>query len=146
MPKPQTAASHAALDTVTHFIVLPLGLILLGLSIWRLLADGPAARIDHLWMILASLAIILLNLKSRVYSLAVQDRVIRMEERHRLAANLPASDHPLIPRLTTRQLIALRFASDAELPTLVHRTLAENLVPKAIKQTITTWRPDHQRI
>jgi hypothetical protein len=146
MPKPQTPESHAALDPITHFTILPLGLVLLALSIWRLSAGWPAARLDHTWMILASLAIILLNLKSRVYSLAVQDRVIRQEERLRLAALLPAADHARIPHLSTRQLIALRFASDAELPTLVHRTLAEDLTPKAIKQSIATWRPDHQRI
>ena len=146
MPKPQTAESHAALDPITHFIVLPLGLFLLGVSIWRLSADWPLSRWDHTWMIAASAAIILLNLKSRVYSLAVQDRVIRAEERHRLAALLPAAGHTLIPQLTTRQLIALRFASDAELPALVQRTLAENLPPKAIKQSIATWRADHQRI
>ena len=97
-------------------------------------------------MLGASVALILLNVKSRVYSLAVQDRVIRHEERTRLTALLPVSDHARIAQLTTRQLIALRFASDAELPGLVHKILTQNLDPKAIKQTITTWRPDHQRI
>ena len=146
MPKPQSAASHTALDPITHFTLIPITLTLLGLSIWRLVADWPLSRWDHTWMIGASLALILLNVKSRVYTLAVQDRIIRSEERLRLAALLPSSDHALIPSLSTRQLIALRFASDAELPTLAHRTLSEDLAPKAIKQAITTWRPDHARV
>ena len=146
MPKPQSAESHAALDTITHFVLLPLGLLLLALSIRQLYADWPLNRLDHLWMLGASVALILLNVKSRVYSLAVQDRVIRHEERTRLTALLPVSDHARIPQLTTRQLIALRFASDAELPGLVPKILTQNLDPKTIKQTIATWRPDHQRI
>ena len=72
--------------------------------------------------------------------------MIRLEERQRMAALLPA---PLLARagaLTERQIVALRFASDAELPTLVDRTLTENLAPKQIKALIATWRPDYYRV
>jgi hypothetical protein len=86
---------------------------------------------------------LLLTFKTRIYSLANQDRIIRLEERLRIAALVPAAD---VLKLSTKQLIALRFASDAELPALVGRTLAENLDPKAIKRSIATWRPDYHRI
>ena len=95
------------------------------------------------WLVVVAGALFLLNAKQRDYSLRVQDRVIRLEERLRIAALMPAVD---TRALTMRQLIALRFASDAELPALVYRTLNENLDGKAIKAAITDWRTDVERI
>ena len=79
-------------------------------------------------------------------ALAAQDRIIRLEERLRLTALLPAEDRAHIDELSIKQLIALRFASDAELPALVRKTLTQNLEPKAIKQSIINWRGDYDRV
>lgn len=146
MAKTQSPTSHAALDPLTHFTILPITLVAFGVSIYLLSSDWPLRRMDHAWMIAASLVLILLNMKMRVYSLRVQDRVIRQEERLRLAALLPAHEAARVDELSTRQLIALRFASDKELPGLVRRTLVEGLDSKAIKQNITEWRADYARV
>jgi hypothetical protein len=69
-----------------------------------------------------------------------------LKRRLRLAALLPDSQRPQILRLTERQLIALRFASDAELPMLVEQSLSSNLAPADIKKAIKTWRPDYWRV
>jgi hypothetical protein len=82
---------------------------------------------------------------SRTYTTALQDRIIRLEERLRLKELLPPARHPEISYLTTKQLVALRFASDHEVPALVTRALEESLAPKEIKQAIVTWRPDYER-
>ena len=141
--KPQTYANHARFDPWYHFFLAPIALIILIASIVHLV------RHPHPWGVLhvvLAFALFILLFKVRTYSLKVQDRVIRLEERLRLAALLPEPLRSRINELDVRQLIALRFASDAEVPTLVERTLKENLTQKQIKQAIQVWRPDYFRV
>ena len=146
MATPQSYKNHTKLDPVFHFILMPLLLadFLAAFLFWnRHVHEHPYVAF---WWVILSITLLLLATKTRVYSLRIQDRIIRLEERLRLTALLPAAEHATISSFTTRQLIALRFASDDELPTLARRILAENLDPKQIKQAITEWRPDTDRI
>jgi hypothetical protein len=141
--KPQTFANHARLDPLFHLVALPIfGLSAIAATvhfIWR-----PSVHSG--WLFVVSVAAAIAVVKLRVYSLKVQDRVIRLEERLRLASLLPESLRSRIPELTEEQLIALRFASDAELPKLTERTLTEKLSRADIKKAIQTWRPDYWRV
>ena len=143
MPETQSAANHAKYDPITHFVLMPIFVINLGVSIYWAVHD-PEHRLGlDLWLVVLSFALILVNVKMRLYSLRVQDRVIRLEERLRVSA-LASPAEAL--RLSTGQLIALRFASDEELPMLVAHTLGEGLTSRQIKERITNWRPDLSRI
>ena len=146
MPAPQNFKNHARLDPPFHFFILGMLMTNLILSAYVTVRDWPRHSRSHLWWIAMSATLLLWGLKTRFYPLRVQDRLIRLEERLRFAALLSAADLEKTNSLSTPQLIALRFASDTELPALVHRTLAENLTPKQIKQSIESWRPDYTRI
>ena len=126
-----------------HFFVLPVLIINLLLSIIYLVRHlGLAAA----WMVILSAALLVLAFLTRINPMKVQDRLIRLEERLRLTALLPEQMRSRIPELTERQLVALRFASDAEIPRLVEETLKENLEPKDIRKRIQNWRPDYFRV
>ena len=146
MAEPQNYKNHGRLDPSMHLFVFPVLLINLGVSIWIAIHFRHQFPWLGHWSILFALALLILAFKSRINDLKLQDRLIRLEERLRVASVLPSNQLAHINELTTRQLIALRFASDEELPALVHKTLTQNLEPKAIKQNITNWRADNHRV
>jgi hypothetical protein len=141
--KQQNFANHGRLDPVFHFFVVPVLLITFVASVVH------AVRYPgwwSIWLAIVALALVVLAGTMRRYSLKVQDRVIRLEERLRCTALLPASLVAQTGKISERQWVALRFAPDAELPELVERVVRENLTPKQIKQAIQTWRPDTFRV
>jgi hypothetical protein len=90
-------------------------------------------------------AILTLLLISRTYTTALQDRIIKLEMRLRCASLLTPAQQAVVARLTKPQIVSLRFASDAELGTLVERADREHLTADQIKKAITNWLPDLDR-
>ena len=148
--KPQNLANHTRRDPPFHFYILPIFALALILTLVHFFAHITHGDLrDHIHaflLILLAVAFLLLAFKVRLYSLKVQDRVIRLEERLRLTQLLPEPLRSRIPELTEDQLCGLRFASDAEIPKLVERTLKENLKRADIKKAIQNWRPDYCRV
>ncbi len=141
--KPQTLANHGRFDPLFHFLALPVFLIsAIAALVHFLMHPGLHSG----WLFVVAVAAAIAVLKIRLYALKVQDRVIRLEERLRLATLLPDALRSRISELTEDQLIALRFASDAELPKLTERALSEKLSRADIKKAILNWRPDYWRI
>ncbi len=146
MPTPQSYANHTRRFPLFHFVLMPILVFNLIFSIYDTVHRYPDHKYLFHWWIVMSIALILMALAGRMQAVKVQDRLIRLEERLRLASLLPANEQAHIHEFTTSQLIALRFASDAELPALAHRTLTQNLGPKDIKQAIVNWRADNLRV
>jgi Family of unknown function (DUF6526) len=149
MPETQNFQNHGRVDPLQHFIAAPILLLnFLGVLTITIVhaVHGTHGLLLHIWLTIVSFALLTLAVNLRLKDLVVQDRVIRLEERLRYAALLSPAALAASSALTLPQIIALRFASDAELPALITRTLAENLTGKQIKQSIITWRPDTQRV
>jgi len=140
---PQSFTNHTRLDPPYHFFVAPVAAISILVTIWNAIQHPDFIAI---WLVVVSLAAFMGVFKARAYALKAQDRVIRLEERLRLATALPEAQRSKIGELSESQLIALRFASDAELPGLMDKTLSGKLAGAEIKKEIVTWRPDYWRI
>lgn len=143
MSQPQTYANHRRFDPLFHFVLLPFFLVTAGAAI-RHLYKAPS--LYDAWVMLVAIALVLLTLLVRGYSLKVQDRVIRLEERLRMERLLPEDLKARIPELTVRQCVGLRFAADGELADRVREALAEGLNDEGIKKRIQAWRPDTHRV
>lgn len=141
---PQTYANHTRFHPPFHFFLAPGSIVLLILTIVNVVRHYQQleAWILLLMGILFFVAVFLI----RINPLRAQDRLIRLEERLRLQALLSAELRARVGDLTESQLIALRFASDNELPVLVAKVLAANMQSKDIKKVIVTWRADTFRV
>lgn len=140
----QTYATHRRYVPLYHFVAPILFLANLVYATVQLVGAFSVGRVIH---VLTAIALLILYWYARAFATGVQDRVIRLEERLRMRELLPAESQGRIPEFSTGQLVALRFAADAELPQLARRVLDERIDdPEAIKKLIVAWRPDHCRV
>jgi len=140
---PQSLSNHTRFDPPFHFFVLPVFAITVIIAIVQLVRYPS---LGAAWLVVFMVAATVAAVKTRTYALKVQDRVIRLEERLRLAILVDKPLRTRIVELTESQLVGLRFASDAELPGLAARALSEKLSKAEIKKAITQWRPDYWRV
>jgi Family of unknown function (DUF6526) len=140
---PQNLSNHTRLDPLYHLFLLPVFAITLVAAIVHLVRRPG---LHSAWMVVGMLAATVALFKIRLYALKVQDRVIRLEERLRMATILPEPLRSRISEFTEAQLVGLRFASDAELPTLAAKALSEKLSTADIKKAVQQWRPDDFRV
>ena len=137
----QNYANHRRMDPAWHYVGLPLTLFAVvvtaanGLGYWDVLRPWAAFAVA----LVAGLAFFL----TRGYAIKNQDRAILAAEAVR---HLALTGKPLPAELTSSQVIALRFSSDAEFPALAARAANENLAPKAVKESIKDWRADEERV
>jgi hypothetical protein len=143
--KEQNYAKHAKFVPLYHFVLA--GIIFLALlgslfGIYRALENGYG-RLDAVLLTALSFAMLLLFGFCRVFPLKAQDRAIRAEENLR---HFALTGKLLDKRLSIKQIVGLRFASDAEFPALAQRAADESLTPDAIKRAVKNWKTDNDRL
>ena len=141
----QSYASHTRLFPPFHFVLLPALLAGVGGALVNLRqSQGDHERLySASLLMLVTVALVLIALFSRQFALKAQDRAIRAEENLR---HFVLTGKLLDPRLTVRQIVGLRFASDGEFAGLAQQAAASGMAGKDIKKAIMQWRADHDRV
>ncbi|PYI53912.1 DUF6526 family protein [Paenibacillus flagellatus] len=124
-----------------HFVLAPIALIVILASVVHAIRD--AFGFASVLLLGLSLCVALIVALLRQFATKLQDRIIRQEESFR---HYVLTGNRLDPRLTLRQIIALRFADDDEFPALCTKAAETGMKPDAIKRSITRWRADHDRV
>jgi hypothetical protein len=141
----QNYANHPQFVTGFHKVLFPLiAAILIGSFVNLYKSIGDESRIYSASLITAlAIAAIMQFFFSRIFPLKAQDRAIRAEEnlRHYVLTG-KLLDH----RLNTLQIVALRFAPDAEFPELARKAADAGMAPKDIKLAIKAWKGDYYRV
>jgi hypothetical protein len=143
MATEQNFKNHGRIIPLFHGLAFP---IVVANLLWAVYRAFARPSWDTAIAALLGVALVLMFFFMRIFALTVQDRVIRLEMRLRMRELLPPDLVARIPEFTVGQLVALRFASDAELPGLARKVLDERLTDRrAIKQLIKNWQADHLR-
>ncbi len=140
---PQTYQNHTRVLPAYHYVAFPL----FGINFfWALYQVVVHFSWSNLVEFILAVGLVLLFFLARVMAITVQDRVIRLEMRLRMKEVLPADLQSRINEFSVRQLVALRFAGDDELPALARTVLDEKLDDqKVIKRMVKNWQADYHR-
>jgi hypothetical protein len=139
----QNFSNHKRYDPLYHFVLMPASLAGLVLSIINLIKAEPIQHYNAALLVIVFIILFIIVALTRIYSLKVQNRIIRTEEnfRHFILTGKPLDRH-----LRMGQIVALRFASDEEFQGLAARAVNEKLQPAEIKKSIKNWRADYYRV
>src|SRR5436309_8318750 len=132
---------HNPKPTGVGFLFLVLGVVALALR-WFGIGGRTMFAAGLGMLILVNLVLLLI---SRAYTTRLQDRIIKLEMKVRCVPLLSPAQQAMLSRISLPQLVALRFASDAELPALLERAEREQLPPDQIKRAVKNWVPDLDR-
>jgi|SRR5690242_2859758 hypothetical protein len=142
----QQYSNHAKFYTLHHFIFYPVTAVLIAVSIY-FSTEYPDRKLE--WYMFAAVITLIAWLSYMMrqhYALIPQNRIIRLEMRLRYFQLYGKRFEPIEAKLKFRQIAALRFASDEELPLLLERALQEKLSARSIKKLVTDWQADHMRV
>lgn len=143
----QNFENHIRFYAPHHFVFYPVCLMLIGFSANRVFMNSGELR--WIWVVLLLILVLLVWFSFMVrqhYAITLQDRIIVEELRFRYFRLTGKDLDSVADQLKTSQIIALRFASDEELPSLLEQAITANTSPKAIKRTIRNWKGDYRRV
>jgi hypothetical protein len=141
----QSYTRHTKIDPLFHYVLAPLSLVTVILGVIQFIQAliNNSFTLSGYILLFSGIVLFLIVIKVRLYAIKLQDRLIRTEESFRYYI---LTGRRLDPRLTLKQLIALRFASDEEYSLLVEKTVSENLSAEQIKLEVQNWKADFHRV
>lgn len=141
----QSYTRHTKIDPLFHYVLAPLSLVTVILGVIQFIQAliNNNFTLSAYILLFSGFVLFFIVVKVRLYALKLQDRLIRTEESFRYYI---LTGRRLDPRLTLKQLIALRFASDEEYSLLVEKTVIENLSAEQIKLEVQNWKADFHRV
>ena len=141
----QNYGNHTRFVPPFHFVLLPALLLGVGgamVNFRHSIGDHQRVYSASL-LLLVMVALVMIALFARAFALKAQDRAIRAEENLR---HFAMTGKLLDPRLTVRQIVGLRFASDDEFIALARQAAESGMSEKDVKKAVTKWRPDDYRV
>ena len=138
----QNYRNHIHYVPLYHYLTFTAMVVLIVGAIYNIITCQSSENLLAILFLLLALTVISVSFHNRSSALKAQDRAVRAEENFRYFV---ITGKRLPQQLSMYQIVALRFASDEELESLVERTIRENLNPKEIKKAITNWKPDFYR-
>jgi Family of unknown function (DUF6526) len=140
----QNYSNHVRMVPGFHYVLAGILLLTLIGSVVNVVQSwGDHERIySASLLVVLTVAVGILYGYCRTFPLKAQDRAIRAEENLR---HFVMTGKPLDPRLTMRQIVALRFASDGEFTDLARRAAEASMAPDAIKRAVKNWKADYDR-
>ena len=141
--KQQNYHNHRRWSPAFHFVTLPLLIAMVIGSFINLYKSDDTNLYSASLICLGSVIMSSLYAHTRLFSLKIQSRLIRAEENFR---HFILTGKPLDHRLKLSQIIALRFAKDAQFVDLAAKAVEEKLTNDQIKQLVTNWKGDYHRV
>lgn len=142
----QNYKNHVRYYIPHHFVFYPVVGFLIGLCIYF---STQFKEQQLIWIMLGVILFLVAWLSFMLrqhYALMNQDRIVRLEMRFRYYVLTGKRLEPLEKKLSQKQLLALRFASDEELVELIQEAIDINLSSGEIKKSIKNWQPDYMRV
>lgn len=146
MTKTQNFQNHAKYYPFHHFVIMPMVLVFLSWTITRVSFGTSQLTSDSIYFLLLGLIVLLISYLPRIYALKNQNRIIRLEVRQYYFHLTGKTFYEKESKLTTAQIVALRFAGEEEFLALIEKTISEKTAPKDIKKSISNWKADHHRV
>lgn len=144
--KTQNYKNHARVYPLHHLVITPMTLIFLGWTVYRMDFSTSESTWTGIYFLLGATVLVLLPLLSRIYAIKTQNRIILLEMRQRYFHLTGSPFYPKESQLGLGQIIALRFAGDEELISLMEKAINEKLTPKEIKLQVKNWQGDYRRV
>lgn len=145
--KAQNYKNHVRYYPAHHFVFYPVALLLTLLAGYK--AVKAEGEFQSIWIFITLIIILIIWLSFMLrqhYALILQNRLVRLEMRHKYSMLTGKDFEPIEAKLSFGQIAALRFVSDDELVPLVMKAVKENLSPKTIKESIINWKADERRV